>query len=56
VLVLVSHFIGPAPMELHFWPSAAVTIFVATLTAGVLLRMTYLIFAMTLYALPPRAQ
>jgi len=67
VLVLVSYFIGPAPMDLQFWPGAVVMIFIATLIAafitsngrsawfvGVLLLMVYLIFAMTLYLLPPR--
>jgi Ca2+:H+ antiporter len=69
VLLLVSYFIGPAPMDLVFWPGAVVMIFIATLGAclvtnggrsawfvGVLLLMVYLIFAMTLYLLPPRAQ
>lgn len=69
VLVLLSHFIGPAPMDLQFWPGAVVMVFIATLTAtlvttsgrsawfvGVLVLMVYLIFAMTLYLLPPRAQ
>jgi Ca2+:H+ antiporter len=68
VLVLVSYFIGPTPMDLQFWPGAVVMILVATLTAtlvtnsgrsawfvGVLVLMVYLIFAMTLYLLPPRA-
>jgi len=67
VLVLVSYFIGPTPMDLQFWPGAVVMILIATLTAslvtnsgrsawfvGVLLLMVYLIFAMTLYLLPPR--
>lgn len=67
VLVLVSYFVGPAPMDLQFWPGAVMMILVATLTAslvtnggrstwfvGVLLLMVYLIFAMTLYLLPPR--
>ncbi|SFN38760.1 calcium/proton exchanger [Variovorax sp. OV329] len=67
VLVLVSYFIGPAPMSLQFWPGAVVMMLVATLTAvfvtnggrsawfvGVLLLMVYLIFAMTLYLMPPR--
>ena len=67
VLVLVSYFIGPAPMDLQFWPGAVLMIFLATLTAalvttngrsawfvGVLLLMVYLIFAMTLYLLPPQ--
>jgi Ca2+:H+ antiporter len=69
VLVLLSYAIGPAPMDLLFWPGAVVMIFIATLTAslvtnsgrsawfvGVLVLMVYLIFAMTLYLLPPRAQ
>ena len=69
VMVLVSYFIGPAPMDLIFWPGAVVMMFFATLTAalctnsgrstwfvGVLVLMVYSIFAMTLYLLPPRAQ
>jgi Ca2+:H+ antiporter len=68
VLVLLSYFIGPTPMDLQFWPGAVVMILIATLTAafitvggrsawfvGVLLLMVYLIFAMTLYLLPPQA-
>lgn len=68
VLVLLSYLIGPIPMDLQFWPGAVVMIFIATLTAalvtangrsawfvGVLLLMVYLIFAMTLYLLPPHA-
>jgi Ca2+:H+ antiporter len=66
-LVLLSYFIGPTPMDLQFWPGAVVMILIATLTTslvtntgrsawfvGVLLLMVYLIFAMTLYLLPPR--
>ena len=66
VLVLLSHFIGPTPMSLQFWPGAVVMIFVAALTAalttssgrsawfvGVLLLMIYAIFAATLYIMPP---
>ncbi len=69
VLVLTSYLIGPAPMDLHFWPGAIVMILIATLTAtfvtntgrsawlvGVLVLMVYLIFAMTLYLMPPNAQ
>jgi Ca2+:H+ antiporter len=69
VLVLLSYFIGPMPMDLHFWPGAVVMMLLATLTAslvtnsgrsawftGALVLMVYLIFAMTLYLLPPRAQ
>jgi len=68
-LVLVSYFIGPTPMDLQFWPGAVVMILIATLTAslvtnsgrsawfvGVLVLMVYLVFAMTLYILPPRVQ
>jgi Ca2+:H+ antiporter len=68
VLVLLSYVIGPAPMDLQFWPGAVVMILIATFTAslvtnsgrstwfvGVLVLMVYLIFAMTLYLLPPRA-
>jgi Ca2+:H+ antiporter len=68
VLVLVSYVIGPAPMDLQFWPGAVVMMLIATFAAafitvggrsawfvGVLLLMVYLIFAMTLYLLPPRA-
>ena len=67
VLVLLSYVLGPAPMDLRFWPGAVVMILIATLTAalvtnsgrsawfvGVLLLMVYLIFALTLYLLPPR--
>ncbi|MGD9971711.1 MAG: calcium/proton exchanger [Desulfatirhabdiaceae bacterium] len=67
VLVLASYFIGPTPMNLQFWPGAVVMILIATLTAslvtnggrstwfvGVLVLMVYLIFAMTLYLLPPQ--
>jgi Ca2+:H+ antiporter len=67
VLVLLSYVLGPTPMDLRFWPGAVIMILIATLTAsllttsgkaawfvGVLLLMVYLIFAMTLYLLPPR--
>ena len=67
VLVLLSYVLGPTPMDLQFWPGAVTMIFIATLTAslvtnsgrstwfvGVLVMMVYLIFAMTLYLLPPR--
>jgi Ca2+:H+ antiporter len=67
VLVLLSYVLGPTPMDLQFWPGAVVMILIATMTAalltssgrsawfvGVLSLMVYLIFAMTLYLLPPR--
>jgi Ca2+:H+ antiporter len=69
VLVLLSYAMGPTPMDLQFWPGAVVMMLIATLTAsmvtnsgrsswfvGVLVIMVYLIFAMTLYLLPPRVQ
>jgi Ca2+:H+ antiporter len=69
VLVLLSYFIGPAPMDLRFWPGAVVMMLIASLTAalvtnsgrsawfvGVLVLMVYLIFALTLYLLPPGAR
>lgn len=69
VLVLLSYVIGPAPMDLQFWPGAVIMMLVATITAslvtntgrsawfvGVLLLVVYLIFAMTLYLMPPRGQ
>ena len=68
VLVLLSYLIAPLPMDLQFWPGALVMMFIATLTTalvtnsersgwfvGVLVLMVYLIFAMTLYLLPPQA-
>jgi Ca2+:H+ antiporter len=68
VLVLLSYVMGPAPMDLAFWPGAVLMMLVATLTAtlvtaggrsawfvGALLLMVYAIFAMTLYLLPPQA-
>ena len=67
VLVLLSYTLGPVPMDLQFWPGAVVMMLIATLTAslvtnsgrstwfvGVLTLMIYVIFAMTLYLLPPR--
>jgi len=69
VLVLLSYVLGPTPMDLHFWPGAVVMMLIATMTVslvtnsgrsawfvGVLLLLVYLIFAMTLYLLPPRVQ
>jgi Ca2+:H+ antiporter len=67
VLVLLSYVIGPAPMDLQFWPGAMAMVLIATLTAllvtnsgrsawfvGVLVLIVYLTFAMTLYLLPPK--
>lgn len=69
VLVLLSYVLGPAPMDLQFWPGAIVMMFFATLTAsfvagngrsawfvGVLVLAVYVVFAMTLYLLPPGVQ
>jgi Ca2+:H+ antiporter len=67
VLVILSYVMAPVPMDLQFWMGAVVMMVVASLTAslvtnsgrstwfvGVLVLMIYLIFAMTLYVLPPR--
>jgi Ca2+:H+ antiporter len=67
-LVLLSYVIGPAPMDLTFWPGAILMVLIGTITVslvsssgrsawyvGVQLLMVYLIFALTLYLLPPRA-
>jgi Ca2+:H+ antiporter len=66
VLVLLSYVIGPTPMDLTFWPGAVVMMLISTLTmalvtnsgrsawfVGVLVLMVYLVFALTLYLLPP---
>jgi Ca2+:H+ antiporter len=66
VLVLLSYVLGPTPMDLTFWPGAVVMMLIGTLTialvtnggrsawfVGVLVLMVYIVFAMTLYLLPP---
>jgi Ca2+:H+ antiporter len=66
ILVLLSYAIGPEPMDLQFWTGAVIMMLIATLTAslvtnngrsawfvGVLVLTVYVIFAMTLYLLPP---
>ena len=66
VLVLLSLFIAPAPMDLRFWPGAVVMVLVGTLAVvlvtnsgrsswyvGVMLLVVYVTFAMTLYLMPP---
>lgn len=68
VLVLLSYVLGPTPMDLQFWPGAVAMMLIATLTAclvtnsgrsawfvGVLVLMVYMVFAMALFLLPPRA-
>jgi Ca2+:H+ antiporter len=67
VLVLLSYVIGPSPMDLTFWPGAVAMILIAMMTAtlvtntgrsawfvGWLVTVVYLIFALTLYLLPPK--
>jgi len=69
VLVLLSYVLGPQPMDLQFWPGAVVMMLIATMAAalvtssgrstwfvGVFVLMVYLVFAITLYLLPPRVQ
>jgi Ca2+:H+ antiporter len=68
VLVLLSLFVGPAPMDLNFLPGVVAMVLFATLTAalvtnsgrsawfvGVLVLVVYLMFAVALYLLPPAA-
>jgi Ca2+:H+ antiporter len=68
VLVLLSYVVGPKPMDLQFWPGAVTMVTIATVTAafitnsgrsawfiGALLVFIYVIFAMTLYVVPPGA-
>lgn len=69
VLVLASYVIGPKPMDLQFWPAAVAMMLIATMAAslvtnagrstwfvGALLTIVYVIFALTLYLLPPGLQ
>jgi Ca2+:H+ antiporter len=66
VLVLLSYVVGPKPMDLQFWPGAVTMVLIAAVTAtfitnsgrsawfiGALLLFIYVIFAMTLYMVPP---
>jgi Ca2+:H+ antiporter len=68
VLVLLSYVIGPKPMDLQFWPGAVTMVIISAMLAafitnsgrsawfiGVLLLCIYMIFAMTLYMIPPDA-
>ena len=68
VLVLLSYVLGPAPMNLQFWPGAVAMMLIASMTAsfitntgrsawfvGALVIVVYLVFALTLYLLPPEA-
>ena len=65
VLVIVSHFIGPRPMDLVFTPAEVLAVFLAVLITGqiasdgesnwlegVQLLAVYLILALIFYALP----
>jgi Ca2+:H+ antiporter len=67
VLVLASYALGPMPMTLQFWPGAVAMMLIATIIAsmvtntgrsawfvGALVTAVYVLFAMTLYLLPPR--
>jgi Ca2+:H+ antiporter len=66
VLVLASYLIGPTPMDLQFWRGAVAMMMIAAVTAtfvtstgrsawflGALTLTVYIIFAITLYLLPP---
>jgi Ca2+:H+ antiporter len=69
LLVLLSYVVGPTPMSLQFWPGAVAMMLVATMTAslvtntgrsawfiGMLIVTVYVIFALTLYLLPPQVR
>lgn len=66
ILVVLSYFIGPAPMSLEFWPGAVTMMLIATMAAsllsnggrgawyvGVVALAVYAIFGLTLFLLPP---
>lgn len=68
VLVLLSYVVGPRPMDLQFWPGAVTMVMISAVVAafitnsgrsawfvGVLLIGIYIVFAMTLYVIPPGA-
>lgn len=68
VLVLLSYVIGPKPMDLQLWPGAVTMVMISAVTAcfitnsgrsawfiGALLVFIYVVFAMTLYVVPPGA-
>lgn len=68
VLVLLSYVVGPRPMDLQFWPGAVTMVMISAVIAafitnsgrsawfiGVLLIGIYIVFAMTLYVIPPGA-
>jgi Ca2+:H+ antiporter len=68
VLVLLSLFIAPVPMDLQFWPGAVVAVLISTLAVvfvtssgrsawyvGVMLLVVYATFALTLYLMPSPA-
>ncbi|SHK84384.1 Ca2+:H+ antiporter [Bradyrhizobium lablabi] len=67
VLVLASYLLGPTPMDLQFWRGAVAMMLIASVTAtfvtstgrsawfvGALTLTVYIIFAITLYLLPPQ--
>src|SRR5262249_49450977 len=69
VVGLLSFAIPPSPSDLRFWPGAVVMVMLSVITVslvtnsgqsawyvGVQLLMVYLIFAITLYLLPPAPQ
>ena len=66
-LVLLSHVVGPTPMNLQFWPGAVTMVMIATVTAtfittsgrsawfvGALMIFIYVVFALTL--VPPAGE
>src|SRR4030088_214685 len=66
VLLVLSSAVGPKPMDLQFWPGAVTMVMIAAVTTtfitnsgrsawfiGALLIFIYVVFAMTLYMVPP---
>ncbi len=65
MLVLLSYVIGPSPIDLQVWPGAVIMVFIAAILASLVtnsgksawflrvLLAVYLVFAITLYLLPP---
>jgi Ca2+:H+ antiporter len=68
LVVLLSYVVGPAPMDLTFWPGAVAMMLIATITViiatnsgqsawfvGVMILTVYAFFGLTLFLLPPAA-
>jgi Ca2+:H+ antiporter len=61
VLVLLSYVLGPAPMDLQFWPGAVAMMLIATMTSALVInsgRSAWFVGVLVImvYLLPPRVQ